>query len=124
MHSHQLVYCAFLIGIFGVVAKAVPPRWRDLWQRFVRGLSALARHKTLSWIGLGVFVLVVRAALLPVWPIPRPSIYDELVTFFKLTLSRMAVWPIRRTRFGGFLKALISFNSPLMPPGSHPRRDL
>ncbi len=77
MHIHELVYCVLLIGIFGVVAKAVPPRWRDLWQRFVRGLSALARHKTLSWVGLGVFVLVVRAALLPVWPIPKPSIYDE-----------------------------------------------
>jgi hypothetical protein len=77
MHSHQLVYCAFLIGIFGIVAKAVPPRWRDLWQRFVRGLSAVARRKTLSWVGLGVLVLVVRAALLPVWPIPRPSVYDE-----------------------------------------------
>jgi len=77
MHSHQLVYCAFLIGIFGIVAKSLPSRWRDLWQRFVRGLSALARHKTLSWVGLGVLVLVVRAALLPVWPIPTPSIYDE-----------------------------------------------
>jgi hypothetical protein len=77
MHGHQLVYCAFLIGIFGVVAKAVPPGWQDLWQRFVCGLSSLARHKTLFWVGLGVLVLVVRAALLPVWPIPTPSIYDE-----------------------------------------------
>jgi hypothetical protein len=55
----------------------VPPGWQDLWQRFVRGLSSLARHKTLFWVGLGVLVLVVRAALLPVWPIPTPSIYDE-----------------------------------------------
>ncbi|PYL69609.1 MAG: hypothetical protein DMF28_02685 [Verrucomicrobia bacterium] len=77
MRGHQLVYCAFLIGIFGVVAKAVPPRWQDLLQRFVRGLSSLARHKTLFWVGLGVLVLVVRATLLPVWPIPTPSIYDE-----------------------------------------------
>jgi len=77
MRGHQLVYCAFLIGIFGVVAKAVPPGWQDLWQRFVRGLSSLARHKTLFWVGLGVLVLVVRAALLPVWPIPTPSNYDE-----------------------------------------------
>jgi hypothetical protein len=77
MRGHQLVYCAFLIGIFGVVAKAVPPGWQDLWQRFVRGLSSLARQKTLFCVGLGVLVLVVRAALLPVWPIPMPSIYDE-----------------------------------------------
>jgi len=26
---------------------------------------------------LGVFVLLVRTALLPIWPIPKPSIYDE-----------------------------------------------
>src|SRR4026207_1593905 len=77
MHIRQLVYCAVLIGIFGAFAKTVPPRWRDLWQKCVRGLSALARHKTLSWVGLGVLVLVVRAALLPIWPIPKPSIYDE-----------------------------------------------
>src|SRR5437868_1467709 len=73
----QLVYCALLIGIFGAVAKAVPPRGRDLWQRFVLGLSALARHKTLSWVVFGVLVLTVRGALLPIWPIPKPSIYDE-----------------------------------------------
>ena len=77
MYSHQLIYCAILIGIFGVVAKAVSPRWRDLWQKFVRGLSRLARRKTLSCVGLGTLVLAVRVALLPVWPIPRPSIYDE-----------------------------------------------
>ena len=77
MHLRQLVYCAVLIGIFGAFAKTVPPRWCDLWQKCVHGLSALARHKTLSWVGLGVFVLVVRAALLPIWPIPKPSIYDE-----------------------------------------------
>jgi len=77
MHSHQLIYCAVLIGIFGAVAKAMSPRWRDLWQRFERGLSSLARRRTLSWVGLGALVLVVRAMLLPVWPIPMPSVYDE-----------------------------------------------
>jgi len=77
MHSHQLLYCAVLIGIFGAVAKYTPPRWRDLWERFERGLSSLARRKTLSWVGFGVLVLVVRAMLLPVWPIPTPSVYDE-----------------------------------------------
>src|SRR6266508_3230868 len=77
MHLRQLVYCAVLIGIFGALAKSVPPNWCNFWQRFVRELSALARHKTFSWIGLGLLVLVVRAALLPIWPIPKPSIYDE-----------------------------------------------
>jgi hypothetical protein len=73
----ELAYCAVLIAILGAFAKVMPPQLHDLWQRFERGLSGLARHKTLCWIGLGALVLVVRAALLPVWPIPRPSIYDE-----------------------------------------------
>jgi hypothetical protein len=77
MRSHQLVYCVALIGIFGALAKVVPVRLRDLWLKVERRLSELACHKTLSWVGLGVLVLAVRAALLPVWPIPKPSIYDE-----------------------------------------------
>jgi hypothetical protein len=28
-------------------------------------------------MGLGVFILMIRLALLPIWPIPVPSIYDE-----------------------------------------------
>ncbi len=74
---HQIIYCLLLIGIFALLAKSAPPRWHDLWSRFVRSLSALARHKAWCWAGLGALVLVVRAALLPVWPIPKPVIYDE-----------------------------------------------
>jgi len=73
----ELVYCAVLIAILGALAKVMPPQLHDLWQRFERGLSGLARRKTMSWIGLGAFVLAARAALLPIWPIPTPSIYDE-----------------------------------------------
>jgi hypothetical protein len=77
MHLRQLIYCFVLVGILGMVAKTASTGGRDSWQRFVRALSALARRKTLSWIGLGVLVLVVRAALLPIWPIPTPTTYDE-----------------------------------------------
>ena len=77
MHIHQLLYSIVLIGIFAVVAKTAPRHWGDLWQRFLGALSALARHKTLCCIGLGALVLIVRAALLPIWPMPRPIIYDE-----------------------------------------------
>jgi F0F1-type ATP synthase assembly protein I len=77
MHLRQLIYCAVLIGIFGVFAKAVPPSWRDLCQKFLFGLSVLARHKTWSCVGLGVLVLALRVVLLPIWPIPKPTIYDE-----------------------------------------------
>jgi len=40
----------------------------------------------------------------------------SLVTFFKLTLSRMAVWPTRRTRFGASLKALYPSTAHLCLP--------
>jgi hypothetical protein len=77
MHLRQLVYCAVLIAVFGAFAQSVPSSWRDLWQRFVRGLSALARHKTLSLVAVGALVLILRAALLPIWPVSKPTIYDE-----------------------------------------------
>src|SRR5882757_806226 len=77
MHIRQLIYCIVLVGILGGGAKIATKSWCDLWQRFVRGLSALARHKTVSWVGRGVLILAARAALLPIWPIPKPSIYDE-----------------------------------------------
>jgi hypothetical protein len=77
MYLRELFYCAALIGILGAVAQVAPSRWLDGWQGVVRGLGALSRRKTLCWVGLGVLVLAVRAALLPVWPIPEPSIYDE-----------------------------------------------
>ena len=48
----------------------------------------------------------------------------SLVTFSKLTLSRMDVWPTRRIRFGSSLKALTSFSSPLTRPGFRPGRHL
>jgi hypothetical protein len=77
MHIRQLIYCVIIIGILAMIARTASPQSHKLWQRFVRGLSALARHKTLSWVGLGVLVLLLRLSLLPVWPIPRPTIYDE-----------------------------------------------
>src|SRR5258707_243866 len=73
----EFACCAVLIAILGVLAKVMPPQLRDLWQRFERRLSGLARRKTMCWIGLGALVLAARAALLPIWPIPTPSIYDE-----------------------------------------------
>ncbi len=42
-----------------------------------RGFARLARRRLVCCLGAGLFVLLVRAALLPTWPIPAPSIYDE-----------------------------------------------
>jgi len=36
-----------------------------------------ARRKAAACISLGVLVLAIRALLLPIWPVPRPSMYDE-----------------------------------------------
>src|ERR1700728_2381868 len=43
--------------------------------QFVR---RVASHRVGTWLGLGLLVLLVRASLLPLWPIPKPVIYDEL----------------------------------------------
>src|SRR5687767_13806568 len=77
MRIQQLLYTILLIGFFYAAAKIAPPRLRAIWQGFERNLRALARQKTACWLGMGILVLVVRVALLPVWPIPKPSVYDE-----------------------------------------------
>lgn len=77
MHIRQLIYCIILVVIFGMFAKTMPAEWHSSWERVLCALSRLARHKTATWIGLGLLILVLRLALLPVWPIPQPTIYDE-----------------------------------------------
>lgn len=47
------------------------------WRRFEVAFSRLARRRVTCWIGTALLVLLVRAALLPLWPIPKPVIYDE-----------------------------------------------
>ena len=77
MHSRELVYCAILIGIFAGIAPLVPAAFHAWWHKIERGLGNLARHRTLCWVGLGLFVLLVRIAFLGFWPIPKASVYDE-----------------------------------------------
>ena len=77
MNSRQLLYCFVLIGIFGGIAKFMPAWLHDWWERFERRLSEFAHYKVLSWVGLGALVLLARVALLSIWPIPKPSVYDE-----------------------------------------------
>lgn len=42
-----------------------------------RAFARIARRRTLAWIGVGVLALIARAALLPLLPIPVPTIHDE-----------------------------------------------
>jgi hypothetical protein len=77
MHSHHLVYCALLITGLALVTKVMPAAFHRQWQTIECELRKLARHRTLCWVGIGVLVVVMRAALLPIWPIPKASVYDE-----------------------------------------------
>ena len=60
---------------------AVALFWPLAGERLFRGLGRIlgriARHSTATWVGIGVLVLILRAALLPFWPVPKPVIYDE-----------------------------------------------
>jgi hypothetical protein len=46
-------------------------------ERCEQAVARLAKRRTACWIGTGLLVLLVRAALLPLWPVPKPVIYDE-----------------------------------------------
>ncbi len=46
-------------------------------RRLEKKLGRLAQHRTACCLSLGALVLVARLALLPVWEIPKPYIYDE-----------------------------------------------
>jgi hypothetical protein len=48
------------------------------WLRSLQQYAGkFARRKMLVCISIALLVLLIRAALLPIWPFPRPSIYDE-----------------------------------------------
>src|SRR5260370_12861601 len=49
-------------------------RW---FERAECGLARLARRRMLSVVLVGVAALVLRAALLPIEPIPEPIVHDE-----------------------------------------------
>ena len=63
---------AALIGAFAF--PTVGSRW---FEKLERRFSQFARHRTLSVIAVGVLALALRAALLPILPIPEPVIHDE-----------------------------------------------
>ena len=46
-------------------------------RRWEARISQLARRRILCWAGMGLIVLLVRASLLPLRPIPKPVVYDE-----------------------------------------------
>jgi hypothetical protein len=96
---------AILLMVCAIVAfRRHVPGARMLW-RLERAAGKLARRKGLACISLAVLVLTIRAALLPVWPVPKPSIYDEFAyllqadTFVQGRLANPAhpLWPFFET---------------------------
>jgi hypothetical protein len=63
---------AALVGAFAF--PSVGSRW---FEKLERRFSAFARHRTLSVVAVGLLALALRAALLPVLPIPEPIVHDE-----------------------------------------------
>jgi hypothetical protein len=72
---------AALKVIFWLTAIAVavlrPNLANPAWRQLEHAAARVARHPVACWMGPGLIVLLVRAALLPLWPAPQPVIYDE-----------------------------------------------
>lgn len=59
------------------LALSRPQTWAGWIPRGERYFSEFARHKKLSVITVGLLALGLRAALLPILPIPQPEVHDE-----------------------------------------------
>ncbi len=60
------------------VTAAFRPLLGDSFFRRIEDLARRgARHPALACLAFGLLVLLVRGALLPLWPIPKPAIWDE-----------------------------------------------
>jgi hypothetical protein len=76
MPSRSVVESVSLL-IFGLLAMRRQIPGKRIQSRLGNLSRNLARKPVLVCSSLALLVLIVRAVLLPIWPIPRPSIYDE-----------------------------------------------
>ena len=56
------------------IAPELGANWFEKWER---RLGNLARRRALAVFSVGILALALRAALLPILPIPEPAIHDE-----------------------------------------------
>jgi hypothetical protein len=63
---------AALVGAFAFPSAGA--RW---FEKLERRFSVFARHRTMSVVAVGLLALTLRAALLPILPIPEPIVHDE-----------------------------------------------
>jgi hypothetical protein len=68
---------ALVLLAAGVVALRARIPGGEWLRRFELVTAKFAGRKALVCISVALFILIVRAVLLPIWPIARPSIYDE-----------------------------------------------
>jgi hypothetical protein len=67
-----------VLALLSLLIAFVCPSLGSPWFRKIEhSFNALARRRTLSIVIIGVTALGVRIALLPIEPIPRPTIHDE-----------------------------------------------
>ncbi len=68
----------FLAWVAAGVAAYLRPSLGESFFRKIEQLAARFAHRRIvTWLALGLLVLLVRGALLPLWPIPKPAIWDE-----------------------------------------------
>src|SRR6266478_7183102 len=69
--ENGLILLALLIAF---IYPSLGSRWFD---KAEHGFATLARRRVLSGVLVGIAALALRAALLPIEPIPEPIIHDE-----------------------------------------------
>jgi len=64
-------------GLAGFAAALRPAVGAPFFSKLEELGGRVARRPAVVFLGLGLVVLLTRAALLPFWPVPKPVIYDE-----------------------------------------------
>src|SRR5438067_10617424 len=73
-----MILIEFILTALSILIAFIFPNLGARWfEPLERGFIQLARRRGLAVIVVGITALVVRAALIPVEPIPQPGIHDE-----------------------------------------------